>query len=169
MLKAVSLQVLAALVLAFSLGPIAEARSYDSSKFPMKPDATMTPGKLCDRPTRMRYPENIKYCDRDVDPQTKWFVIKEYVRKFGYDITSSNRSSFKIDHYIPLCMGGSNDISNLWPQHESVYFQTDPMEPLMCEKMSMGRLKQAEAIELIKRGKNDFSQIKSILAYVSRL
>ena len=84
MLKAVSLQVLAALVLAFSLGPIAEARSYDSSKFPMKPDATMTPGKLCDRPTRMRYPENIKYCDRDVDPQTKWFVIKEYVRKFGF-------------------------------------------------------------------------------------
>ena len=165
LLKALAQNVLASLFLVLSFSQLAVA----GGSYPLQPDPTMTPGQLCQFPTRFRYPEHIKYCDRDVDPQTKWAVIQNYVKKFNYDITSSNRSSFKIDHYIPLCMGGSNDISNLWPQHKNVYVQTDPMEPLMCQKMSMGRLKQAEAIELIKRGKADFSQIKAILAYVNRL
>lgn len=168
MFKAFARNVLATLVLSLSLSPFATA-GYSKGAYPLKPDPTMTPGKLCQFATRLRYPEHIKYCDRDVDPETKWQVINNYVRKFGYNINSGNRNSFKIDHYIPLCMGGSNDVSNLWPQHISVYRQTDPMEPLLCQKMSMGRLKQAEAIELIKRGKDDFSQIKAIIAYVNRL
>ena len=166
MVKAFTKHVLASLFLVLSLASFAIA---GNGAYPTQPDPSMTPGQLCQLPTRFRYPEHIKYCDRDVDPQTKWAVINSYVKKFGYDITSSNRSSFKIDHYIPLCMGGSNDVSNLWPQHVSVYTQTDPMEPLMCDKMSMGRLKQAEAVELMKKGKNDFSQIKSILDYVNHL
>ncbi len=166
-MKASVKHVLAALVLSFSFIQFSQAGQQGS--YPLMPDPTLTPGQLCQFATRIRYPERIKYCERDVDPETKWHVIKVYVSKFGYNINSGNRMSFKIDHYIPLCMGGSNDISNLWPQHERVYQQTDPMEPLLCEKMSMGRLKQAEAIALIKKGKSDFSQIKGILAYVSRL
>lgn len=143
--------------------------TFGNSPYPLKPDPALTPGKLCDYASRLRYPEHIKYCDRDVDPETKWQVIKVYVQKYGYNINPGNRGQFKIDHYIPLCMGGSNDPQNLWPQHVKVYELTDPMEPLLCEKMSMGRLKQSEAIELIKRGKNDFSQIRAILAYVQKL
>jgi hypothetical protein len=171
MFKAVSRKVLATFVLTFSLSSLALAGfgNYGSTPYPTKPDPTMTPGQLCQFATRLRYPEHIKYCDRDVDPQTKWQVIKAYVAKFGYNINSSNRMSFKIDHYIPLCMGGSNDVSNLWPQHMSVYQQTDPLEPLMCEKMASGRLKQAEAVELIKKGKNDFSQIRGIISYLNGL
>jgi hypothetical protein len=137
--------------------------------YPIKPDPALTPGAVCQDPTRYRYPEHIKYCDRAVDSQTKWQVIDSYVRKFHYDINSNNRADFKIDHYIPLCMGGANDMTNLWPQHKAVYTQTDPLEPLLCEKMAQGRLKQAEAIELIKKGKNDFSQIQGIINYVNGL
>ena len=165
MFKAHARNLFAALILSISFSQLALA----AGPYPMNPDPTLTPGQLCQYATRLRYPENIKYCERDVDPETKWAVIKKYVAKFGYNINGSNRMQFKIDHYIPLCMGGSNDVSNLWPQHQSVYAQTDPMEPLMCEKMSMGRLKQAEAIALIKKGKNNFKEIRGILAYVSRL
>jgi len=36
---------------------------------------------------------------------------------FGdYGITSHPGGAFEIDHFIPLELGGSNDISNLWPQ-----------------------------------------------------
>jgi hypothetical protein len=162
-------------LIAFTLSLVISIQAFafntfaGSTPYPVKPDPALTPGKLCDKATRLRYPEHIKYCDREVDPETKWYVIKLYVQKYGYNIHPGNRGQFKIDHYIPLCMGGSNDPQNLWPQHEKVYQLTDPMEPLLCEKMSMGRLKQSEAIELIKRGKNDFTQIRAILVYVQRL
>jgi hypothetical protein len=59
------------------------------------------------------------------------------------------RTTFKIDHLIPLCLGGSNDTDNLWPQHESIYQNTDPLEPFLCEVLASGRIKQLEAVELI--------------------
>jgi len=143
--------------------------SFADNRFPIKPDPAMTPGDLCHRPDTLRYPERIKYCSRDVSTNTKDRVIKTYDAKFGYNISHQNRQDFKIDHYIPLCMGGSNEIANLWPQHQTVYFQTDPLEGLMCEKMQAGRLKQAEAVLLIKRAKNDLSQVRAVLIYVQRL
>lgn len=139
------------------------------NRYPIKPDPTLTPGQLCMHPDTLRYPERIKYCERDVTTNTKDRVIKIYDSKFGYNISHQQRSQFKIDHYIPLCMGGSNEVQNLWPQHQSVYYQTDPLEGLMCEKMKAGRLKQAEAVQLIKRAKNDLSQVQAVLQYVNRL
>ncbi len=165
MVKAFARNVFATVLLTVTLGQAA----FAGGPYPLNPDSSMTPGELCQFATRKRYPENIKYCERDVDPDTKWAVIKLYVQKGGYNINPGNRMQFKIDHYIPLCMGGSNDVKNLWPQHQRVYELTDPMEPLLCEKMSMGKIKQAEAIMLIKKGKNDFKEIRGILAYVSRL
>ena len=35
-------------------------------EFPQVPQTSVTPGKLCDRPAKFRYPENIAYCERDV-------------------------------------------------------------------------------------------------------
>jgi hypothetical protein len=34
----------------------------------------------------------------------------------GYGITSYQRGDYKVDHLIPLALGGSNSILNLWPQ-----------------------------------------------------
>ena len=33
-----------------------------------------------------------------------------------YGITNHPSGSFEVDHFIPLELGGSNDISNLWPE-----------------------------------------------------
>ena len=37
-----------------------------AADFPLIPKLEVTPGKLCDRPVKMRYPEGIDYCERDV-------------------------------------------------------------------------------------------------------
>jgi hypothetical protein len=50
-------------------------------------------------------------------------------------------------------MGGSNDLENLWPQHLSIAVHTDPIEADLCERMSLGLLKQKDAIEAMKRAK----------------
>lgn len=129
----------------------------------------MTPGSLCPRADETRYPERIKYCQRNVDRETKQDIIREYDRKLGYEIGSMPRYDFKIDHVIPLCAGGSNSRDNLWPQHKSVYNITDPMEPLACDKMKMGRLRQADAVRMIIRAKLDLRLVPETIRYFESL
>jgi hypothetical protein len=33
-----------------------------------------------------------------------------------YDLPAGQHPDYEIDHLIPLCLGGSDDFSNLWPQ-----------------------------------------------------
>ena len=142
--------------------------SHAMDSFPKGPDANLTPGALCTSPDSYRYPEHIPYCSRNVDTITKKDVFAEY-DKLGYRTQSMNRGDFKIDHYIPLCMGGANSESNLWPQHKSVYAITDPLEPALCGKMAEGKLKQADAVRLMKQGKANLDQVPAILAQVNAL
>jgi hypothetical protein len=137
--------------------------------FPLAPEPEMTPGSVCDSPTEYRYAEKIPYCKRNVDTAEKRDIIKAYDDTFGYRIQTMDRQQFKIDHYIPLCMGGSNDRSNLWPQHRTVFEKTDSLEQELCQKMSQGLLKQAEAIEMIKHAKNNLDEIDEIEAALDKL
>jgi hypothetical protein len=144
---------------AFAFGP----------SFPQGPSPVLTPGKLCDNPSKYRYPEHIAYCDRDVTYETKEALIHNYDSKLGFHIGSMSRYDFKIDHFIPLCAGGSNDSTNLWPQHKSVYELTDPVEPLLCEKMANGRLSQADAVKLIVKAKTDLATVPEVMKILRKL
>jgi hypothetical protein len=135
----------------------------DNGRFPVTPDHSLTPGSKCEDPDTHRYPERIPYCKRDVESSRKATIFVTYDRELGYETTQMNRQQFKIDHYIPLCMGGSNENSNLWPQHSTVYELTDPAEGYLCERMAEGRLLQAKAIEIIRAIKADPERGSSIL------
>lgn len=137
-------------------------------QFPKNPDDNLTPGALCAHADELRYPEQIKYCERDVSSSTKKGIFQKY-DQLGYRTRSMNRQKFKIDHYIPLCMGGANDTKNLWPQHESVYNITDELEFVLCEKMKAGRLKQKDAINFIREAKHNLDQVNEIRRIVDGL
>ena len=143
--------------------------SVFAADFPKGPELSITPGKLCDQPTATRYPEKIAYCSRDVTYETKEILMNEYDQKFNYHIMTMARTDFKIDHLIPLCAGGSNDITNLWPQHKSIYEITDPLEPIICLKMAQGKLKQKDAVSLILDAKTHLDRVSNILATINRL
>jgi hypothetical protein len=161
-MKSVSLVILAAL----TFTPFIHAQAAADQRFPTSPQPSLTPGALCVTPNEYRYPEKIPYCNRDVDGELKDQIVQRYDATFGYQIEKMGRRNFKIDHYIPLCMGGSNDETNLWPQHPSVYVITDPLEDILCRKMFEGKLKQVDAIRLIKQAKGNLSQAKSIIESV---
>ena len=150
----------AVLVLSFNLFAL---------NYPSGPNLEVTPGDLCKTPGQIRYPEKIKYCVRDVDSELKRQIIAQYDRDFGFDLLSIKREDIKIDHFIPLCMGGSNARENLWPQYKAVYAITDPLEPLLCDKMAAGRLKQADAVKMIRAAKLDLSKVKEILKSAAAL
>lgn len=141
----------------------------DDSRFPTQPDAQLTPGETCTHPDSYRYPEHIPYCSRNVDTQTKKDIIAQYDRERGFHVGSMDRGDFKIDHYIPLCAGGSNERDNLWPQHKSVYAITDPLEPAICNQMAAGKLKQERAIEIIRQAKTHLDQVPDLIKQVNSL
>jgi hypothetical protein len=143
--------------------------SFANDKYPQGPNDDLTPGKLCDKPTEFRYPEHVAYCSRKVDTNTKKAIIITYDDKLGYQIETMPRVQFKIDHLIPLCAGGSNDEDNLWPQHQTVYAITDPMEPAVCGKMAEGKLSQAHAVELVLRGKHNLDEVPEIMKEINSL
>jgi hypothetical protein len=147
--------------LIFVLNCLLEAPGIAGLKYPLSPDPNLTPGTLCHTGKTYRYPERILYCERNVSSGTKKEIIRSYDSTLGFSVEKSGRDHFKIDHYIPLCMGGSNDDENLWPQHESVYKATDPLE--------QGRLLQNKAVELIRRAKADIHEVPAIIEWVRAL
>lgn len=135
--------------------------------FPLAPDLSMTPGALCTTPTRYRYPENIPYCDRLVDRALKDEVFSNYRRK-GFSLAEP-RDHYKIDHFIPLCAGGSNELKNLWPQHQSIFSITDEVEGLGCSKLQAGVIKQRDLLALVKKVKYDLSKAPEVLKFLYSL
>jgi hypothetical protein len=138
-------------------------------RFPRVPDLNETPGKICTDSTILRYPEKIPYCNRDVNVYMKQDVISKYDHDLGYSVGTMNRGDFKIDHLIPLCAGGANDELNLWPQHSSVYNITDPIEPVICQKMAEGKLSQKDAVAMVIFAKTHLDQVNSVLAKLNKL
>lgn len=137
--------------------------------YPVGPHLKLTPGKLCDTPSEHRYPERIAYCERKVSTKLKKEIIAEYDAKLGFHVQEMPRRDFKIDHFYPLCAGGSNDRENLWPQHKSVYEITDPLEPEVCNRMAEGKLTQQEALELIRRAKLNLHEADEIFEHLMSL
>lgn len=140
-----------------------------SERYPKGPIESVTPGSLCEDSPIRRYPEGIVYCERDVDTQLKREIIKMYDRQFGYSIGQMNRMDFKIDHFIPLSIGGSNEITNLWPQHKSVYEVTDELEHLLSQKISAGLIKQDDAVRVIREAKHNLDRVPELIDYVQGL
>jgi hypothetical protein len=127
------------------------------TKLHTRPDSELTPGQICKASSERRYPEQIKYCGRHVEKDRKDEVILLYDRKWRTNLANEERDTFKIDHLIPVCVGGTNQIENLWPQHVDIGRYTDPIEPKLCFLMEHGKMKQSEAVELIKKAKLDYT------------
>jgi hypothetical protein len=136
--------------------------------YPLNPDPVLTPGSLCNEPDRYRYPEQIPYCEREVNSYTKEIIFSNYRRERGFRL-NSDRSLYKIDHFISLCAGGSNNTDNLWPQHASISVITDPIESKGCEKLSQGLITQKDLVDLIRKAKLNLDQAPKILKYLKSL
>lgn len=125
--------------------------------FPLTPDKTKTYGTYCTTKDKdfkeFRYKEQIPYCNRNVDSNTKNYIYN------SYSIPKEDRKEYTIDHLIPLALGGNNNVHNLWPEHISLRdSRIDPttgikLEFLYFEKMRAGTITQKEAIDKILKSK----------------
>lgn len=141
--------------------------AFAGNPYPRSPDLTLTPGSLCDRPTEYRYPEQIPYCERALNSFNKELIMMAY-QKLGWSL-SGERGQYKIDHFIPLCAGGSNNDDNLWPQYYTISKITDALEPLGCEVLAKGNITQKDLIDLIMKAKLNLKEVPAALKYLKSI
>ena len=73
----------------------------------------------------------------------------------SYGLPPGTHPDYEIDHLIPLCLGGSNDPSNLWPQPRRTIEPKwnaeakDRLEHLICDMVCAEQLEIAAAQEAI--------------------
>ncbi len=120
-------------------------------RFPFTPIQQQTPGDMCNTKNsdfaEYRYKEKIPYCKRNVSTELKAEI---YAR---YGVKPQCRDEFTIDHFIPLSIGGSNSIRNLWPEHKSIKQTRFNLEVSIFTKVKSGELTQRQAINIIAREK----------------
>jgi hypothetical protein len=74
-----------------------------------------------------------------------------------YGLPPCTHPDYQIDHLIPLCLGGGDDLSNLWPQpRRSIEPEwnaeaKDRLEHRMCDMVCAGRLDIATAQEVFAK------------------
>ena len=119
--------------------------------YPVVPDDELTPGDYCSESDSdflyLRYEEQVPFCKRRVNRQLKQRVYE------AYDIPSRCRSQYTVDHFIPLSMGGSNSIKNLWPEHYRVKELRMDLETDVHFKLEVGILTRDEAVALVIQDK----------------
>lgn len=111
------------------------------------PLPSLTPGVVNTNVTAemLRSPKFIKAA-RNVPESEK----REVFRRYG--IPWEQRSSFEVDHLIPLCLAGSNSISNLFPQLYSGPWnarQKDRLEMYLHRQVLKGKMNLSEAQQAI--------------------
>ncbi len=113
-----------------------------------RPSASYTPGRLCTASdpdfSNLDYPENIARCNRNISTDEKKAVAQAYG-----NIPQSQWANYEFDHLIPLCAGGANSITNLWPQPISEAHLKDKIEDEVCIGMKLGKITQAQAVQKI--------------------
>jgi hypothetical protein len=77
---------------------------------PLEPDPRLTPGDTLAVSPEQLCVSGYSRAVRNVPPELKRAVYAEY------EITYHHPGDYEIDHLIPLSLGGSNSIKNLWPE-----------------------------------------------------
>ncbi len=107
------------------------------------PDSACTPGAIFPQVTKEEvctkgYTKTV----RNVPQQVKNKVYEEY------GIYSHTTGEYEVDHFISLELGGSNDISNLWPEAADPvpgFHQKDLVENYLNKQICQGIISLSEA------------------------
>lgn len=107
------------------------------------PDLACTPGAIFANVTaEMVCVKGYSRAARNVSTATKEMVYA------AYGITRHQKGEYEVDHQIPLELGGSNDVANLWPEAANPtpgFHQKDTIENDLHDQVCSGQMTLAEA------------------------
>jgi hypothetical protein len=123
------------LVAVLTLAIAANASAQDA----LLPNPRLTPGKIAGR-------------DKDRSGVTTQMEQKVFAR---YRLPWSRRPEFKIDHLVPVELGGADTVDNLWPQSLRIKpYGADRKElltELLLQRIRTGRMTMVQAQDEIRK------------------
>lgn len=115
------------------------------------PDPKLTPGAVYSDVTLADVKRaNFSATDRSVPESEKRAVFKAY----GIDPDKTKPGEYEIDHLISLCLGGSNDARNLWPES----YVTQPLNAHTKDHL------EVTLLHLVRDGKVPLAQAQREIA-----
>ncbi len=107
------------------------------------PDSACTPGAIIDTATKDQicvsgYARSVRNVPQSVKEQSY----------SEYGIASRSPGQFEVDHLVSLELGGSNDISNLWPEAASPvpgFHEKDKVENYLHDQVCSGAISLHDA------------------------
>ena len=118
--------------------------------FPIYPDPTLTPGDVLSTNVTEICVSGYSATVRDVSQAEKNQVVQNYLQK-GYLINTSAPKEY--DHFLPLSIGGSNDIKNLWPEMQEPrpgFKEKDRVESYLHTQVCSGKMNLTDAQNMIR-------------------
>lgn len=129
--------------------PRARSQDYGCESKGSLPDPECTPGAVFpDVTSQVSCVPGYAKKARKVSKRLKDRVYREY------GIYSREPGQYQVDHLVPLKLGGSNDIANLWPspaQPRPGYHEKDDVEDYLQREVCSGRMPLKEAQAAIAR------------------
>lgn len=107
------------------------------------PNPTLTPGSVLSTDAATICASGYASSVRNVSTATKKKVYAEY----GLTYPQAS-GAYEVDHFIPLEIGGSNDITNLWPEPAAPapgFHQKDQFEDFEHDQICSGKISVQEA------------------------
>lgn len=112
------------------------------------PDTAATPGKLCTANDLdfdgLKYAAKVPVCRANITDKMKSTVAKMY------GIKDADVSNFVFEHYVPLSIGGANDVANIWPQPKEFVKAKNDVEEAAYAQLKDGKITQDAAVALVK-------------------
>jgi len=109
----------------------------------MYPSPIMTPGDILTTDANIVCVVGYTATVRDVPEKLKNQIYA------AYGVIDHNRDTYEMDHFIPLELGGSNSIKNLWPEPAPGFHEKDIVENYLHRLVCKGQMDLNEAQRLI--------------------
>jgi hypothetical protein len=106
------------------------------------PDSACTPGDVLETDANKVCKQGYAGSVRNVPESEKNQVYA------AYGITSHTAGQYEVDHLVSLELGGSNDISNLWPEAASPkpgFHEKDKVENYLHDQVCSGKMSLPDA------------------------
>jgi len=118
-----------------------EATSPSASRDPrLYPDPVLTPGETLTVTAEQVSVPGYSSKVRDVSTTMKRQVYTEYGLSYP-----QKTGSYECDHFIPLCLGGSNAIENLWAEPSPEFRWKDGLEVYLWREVRARKISLGEA------------------------
>jgi len=110
----------------------------------MYPNPQLTPGDILETNITIICTVGYTATVRDVPLSVRKYVFQEYGKEYPQLF-----GTYEVDHFIPLELGGSNDITNLWFEPAPGYKLKDKVENWLHDQVCKHGMNISEAQNII--------------------